>query len=193
MATHVPGLPFALDPLIAEAKRRARRRRYLAGLGLVAAVAIATGLTLGLRPGEPGRGSGAISSGGQVPQDRLIVPGVSIAGIRFGTPRRDVAKRLGTGTPIHRDLVSYWNGRLYVVYSFHDGYTGRVQALVTRWPGFRTRSGLHVGSSGQGLRSLGFGCANGSCGRGNSQTPDAQGTILTMHHGKVAEIFVGSD
>ena len=50
----IPRLPFALDPLIAEAKRRARRRRYLVGLGLVAAVAIATGLTLSLRPGASG-------------------------------------------------------------------------------------------------------------------------------------------
>jgi hypothetical protein len=43
MTTHAPRLPFALDPLIAEAKQRARRRRFLvvAVLALVLAGAAA--------------------------------------------------------------------------------------------------------------------------------------------------------
>jgi hypothetical protein len=43
MTSHVPRLPFALDPLIAEAKRRARQRRVL----LVVAVILVAGGTAG--------------------------------------------------------------------------------------------------------------------------------------------------
>lgn len=191
MTGHVPRLPFALDPLVAEARRRARRRRAFVCLALAAA---ATGLTLGLRPGHSSHGGASGSSTAHVPSDRLIVPGISIAGIRFGTPRRDVAKRLGTGKPIAHDLVAYMGGKLEIVYSFHGNYTGRVQALITTWPGFRTRSGVHVGSTREDVHTaLRFPCGDGTCSRGLSEMPDAQGTILTMRHGRVADIFVGSD
>jgi hypothetical protein len=62
MTARIPRLPFALDPLIAEAKRRMRRRRYLTALALVAAASVATALTLGLRPGQPSRGGVSGSS-----------------------------------------------------------------------------------------------------------------------------------
>jgi hypothetical protein len=192
MSTSVPELPFALDPLIAEAKRRARRRRYLAGVGLAATVAIAAGIAFGMRPGQPGRSSLSTPSYEQVPGDRLIVPGVSIAGIRFGTSRRDVAKTLGAVKPLSHDVVSYWGGRLEIVYSFHAVYTGRVQGLITHWPGFRTRSGVRIGSTRQDVRGLGAGCSDGSCGLGSGAPPDSPGTIFTLRAEKVAEIFVGS-
>jgi hypothetical protein len=50
MAAHVPRLPLSLDPLIAEAKRRARQRRKALVIALVAAVVAggATGSTLAL-------------------------------------------------------------------------------------------------------------------------------------------------
>ena len=48
MTVHVPRWPFALDPLIREAKRRARQRRFLLAGALLLA-ALATGLVLGLR------------------------------------------------------------------------------------------------------------------------------------------------
>jgi len=192
MTAHIPRLPFTLDPLIAEAKRRMRRRRYFTALALVAAAAISTTLTLGLRPGQSPRGGVSASPTADVPKDRLIVPGLSVAGIRFGTPRRAVEKRLGPGKPVHRDLVSYMGGRLFVVYSFHDGYTGRVRGLVTKWPGFKTSSGVGVGSSQQTVRALHAGCANGYCGLGDIRHPDAPGTLFFMQDGKVAEILVGS-
>jgi hypothetical protein len=68
-----------------------------------------------------------VGSGGQVPKNRLIVPGVSIGGIRFGEPRRNVTKALGRGKRATRWVVSYLGGRLQVDYSFHDGYTGRAR------------------------------------------------------------------
>jgi hypothetical protein len=59
MTIPVPGAPFAIDPLIAEAKRRARRRRYLLGVALVAAAAAA--IVFGLRAWQPSRGGVAAS------------------------------------------------------------------------------------------------------------------------------------
>lgn len=53
MTLHVPSLPFSLDPLMAEAKRRARQRRVLVALGALFLAALALGLTLALR--SPGR------------------------------------------------------------------------------------------------------------------------------------------
>lgn len=66
MTLHLPRLPITLDPLIAEAKRRARQRRLLALLALVL-VAGAAVATLDLRPsgpaGTPENGVAARSSG----------------------------------------------------------------------------------------------------------------------------------
>jgi hypothetical protein len=63
MTVRVPRLPFSVDPLIAEAKRRARRRRVLALLGLVLLAALLVGLTLALRPpGGPNGGNGGAGS-----------------------------------------------------------------------------------------------------------------------------------
>jgi hypothetical protein len=45
----VPPLPFSLDPLIAEAKRRARQRRLLIAVAVVVVGGLAAALTFGLR------------------------------------------------------------------------------------------------------------------------------------------------
>jgi Protein of unknown function (DUF4232) len=57
MSVHVPALPFGIDPLIAEAKQRARRRRLLAA-GLL--LAVGAGATAGVLAFGAGRGSGAL-------------------------------------------------------------------------------------------------------------------------------------
>jgi hypothetical protein len=66
MTLQVPQLPFPLDPLIAEAKRRARQRRLLVCLGLVLLGGVVAALTVALRP------SGGGPSGG------LAIPTVAI-------------------------------------------------------------------------------------------------------------------
>jgi hypothetical protein len=53
MTLHVPRLPFSLDPLIAEAKRRARLRRLLVALIAVVVAAAAAVLTEELRAQGP--------------------------------------------------------------------------------------------------------------------------------------------
>lgn len=60
MTARVPPLPFSLDPLMAEARRRARQRRLLA-LGLLLVV-VAAGTTLALR-GPGGSASPTATSG----------------------------------------------------------------------------------------------------------------------------------
>jgi hypothetical protein len=55
MTLRVPRLPFSLDPLIAEAKRRARQRRVLIALGVLLVAGLAAGLTFAFR--SPGGGS----------------------------------------------------------------------------------------------------------------------------------------
>ncbi len=46
MTLHVPRLPFSLDPLMAEAKRRARQRRVL--VALVVSAVVAAGVVIGI-------------------------------------------------------------------------------------------------------------------------------------------------
>jgi hypothetical protein len=58
MLARIPRVPFSLDPLIAEAKQRARRRRWLSLLAVVVAVA-AVGSALGLHSGS-GSGLAAV-------------------------------------------------------------------------------------------------------------------------------------
>jgi hypothetical protein len=65
MTLHVPRLPFALDPLIAEAKRRAKQRRVLVLAALVV-VGIVVGLAFALRStGGPKRGGASAHQGVQ--------------------------------------------------------------------------------------------------------------------------------
>ncbi len=66
MAVDLPAAPFELDPLIAEAKRRARRRRLLVAAGVVALAGLAAGLTLALR--SPGGGPGGAPATADFPQ-----------------------------------------------------------------------------------------------------------------------------
>jgi len=128
--------------------------------------------------GKPGRG--------------LIVLGSSIDGIWLGESRRNVEKKFGPGHSTSRGLVWYFGGHLLVNYWFHDGLYKQVEYLQTRWPGYRTRSGVHVGSSRRELGPLYVTCGGLECALQAGPMPDAQGTIFTMRHGRVAEMTVGS-
>jgi len=135
-------------------------------------------------------GCGGSGSKQHAPVNRLIVLGNSIGGIRLDEPRRSVEKAFGRGTSRRPGLVSYFGGRLVVDYWFHDALTGRVEGLETRWSGFHTRTGVHVGSSQQELHALHVSCSDGECGLAARQGPDAPGTGFTVRHGKVVQINV---
>jgi hypothetical protein len=126
----------------------------------------------------------------RTPENRLIVLGRSIGGIRLDEPRESVEKAFGLGSSTRRGLVSYFGGRLLVDYWFHDQLTARVESLETGWGGFHTRSGVHVGSTRQALEALHVACSDGRCGVAATSGADAPGTGFTMRHGKVATIYV---
>jgi hypothetical protein len=64
MTLQLPRLPFGLDPLIAEAKRRMRRRRILLTGGLVVLVGVGVAAGISVRSSSPGPGSGGPSGPG---------------------------------------------------------------------------------------------------------------------------------
>ena len=123
---------------------------------------------------------------------RLIVLGNSIGAIWLGESRTNVEKKFGLGHSTRRGLVSYFGGHLLVNYWFHDGLYKHVEYLQTRWEGYSTRSGVHVGSSRRELRPLYVTCRKGNCFLLAGPMPDPVGTVFTIRHGKVVEITVGS-
>jgi hypothetical protein len=133
---------------------------------------------------------GVSPSSSPQPKNRLIVLGDSIGGIRLGEPRKSVEKAFAYGRLTRRGLVWYFGGRLLVDYWFHDRLTTRVEGLETRWAGFHTRSGVHVGSSRHDLRALHVACGDGECSRAARRMPDAPGTVFTLLHGKVTRIAI---
>jgi hypothetical protein len=127
------------------------------------------------------------------PGTHLIVLADSIGGIRLDESRRSVEKAFGRGVSKRRGLVRYFGGHLLVNYWFHDGLYRRVMYLRTRWGGYHTRSGVHVGSSRQELRALYVSCSTKTgCWLQAGPTPDPLGTVFTLRHGKVAAIEIGS-
>jgi hypothetical protein len=121
----------------------------------------------------------------------LIVLGSSIDGIRLDESRTNVEKAFGGGRSRRRGLVSYFGGHLIVNYWFHDGLYKQVQYLETRWSGYHTRSGVHVGSSRRELRPLYVTCEKGNCVLLAGPLPDPVATGFTMRRGKVVDIIIG--
>jgi peptidoglycan hydrolase-like protein with peptidoglycan-binding domain len=73
MTANALRLPFSLDPLIAEAKRRARQRRTLVALALLLLAGLAAGLTYAFRSpgGSPTNGGGLTRIGANAAQPLL--------------------------------------------------------------------------------------------------------------------------
>jgi hypothetical protein len=87
MSGHVPALPIDVDPLIAEAKQRARRRRLIA-FSLCVAVGVAAGATLALRSSGGAVGLCADPPSGwkerDLPEARISPAAVVLTNFRFG-------------------------------------------------------------------------------------------------------------
>jgi hypothetical protein len=112
----------------------------------------------------------------------LIVPGGSIGGVTLGESRKQVEKAFGPGVSTRRGLVTYAGGRILVNYWFHDRLEKWVAFLQTRWGGFHTRSGVHVGSSRRELRRIYATCdSKTGCHLLEGPWPDALATSFTMH------------
>jgi hypothetical protein len=92
----------------------------------------------------------------------------------------------------HGLIRSYFVGHLLLTYVFHDSPQKYVAGLWTRWGGYRTRSGVHVGSSRGELRRIYATCdSETECHLLEGPWPDALATGFTMKHGRVAEIGIG--
>jgi hypothetical protein len=126
------------------------------------------------------------------PARHLIVLGDSIGGVRLGESRKKVEQALGRGKQNGRGVVSYFGGQLLVDYEFHDRIYRWVSYVETRWSGFHTGSGVHVGSNRQALRRIYATCdSKTECHVLEGPWPDALATGFTMRNGKVAEIEIG--
>jgi hypothetical protein len=133
---------------------------------------------------------GTLSEG--KPGRDLIVPGQSIGPIWLGESRERVERAFGPGRSTSRGLVAYLGGHLLVDYHFHDGLYKGVMSLETRWSGFHTRSGTHVGSTRDELRPLYVRCESKiQCYLEAGPWPDALATVFTMKDGKVIGIDIG--
>jgi hypothetical protein len=170
MTLHAWRVPFALDPLIAEAQRRARHRRLLVVLGvaLLAAVMAGTAVTLGL-PGGSSGGAGraginraSLSATGRVRPGGVVV-GQHIGPVRVEEPKAQIKQTLGLGKSLRLAGVSlrtvdhgrhFWfypKVGIYVSYPASRALYLRASTVMTRSPRYKTRSGIGVGSS---LRQL---------------------------------------
>jgi hypothetical protein len=173
MTLHVPRLPVSLDPLIAEAKRRARQRRVVIAAVLLAA-GLGAGLTLALRssPGGPGSGGPSGAAAGAVAR----VSNRGIGGVRIGATKAQTVATLsrlfgppsrrfvsdGCGSPTVTEVA--W-GNLYAEFR-NDTFSG-YRYLSGTWlrtgvypsrnlssvqPRLATAAGITIGDSLQQLR-----------------------------------------
>jgi hypothetical protein len=87
MTVHIPRLPFALDPLMAEAKRRARQRRFLIAVVLLALIGGAAGAFAAFRsPNGPMSSLPAALGGGSAQARGTLVADFPRLGIWFRYP-----------------------------------------------------------------------------------------------------------
>ena len=166
-----------------------QRMKYLP---LLVAVAAATGLTacsshrVTEKSTQP-----RVERSSALPTNRVIVLGRSIGAISLGEGRSSIRRTLGAGKRLSRGVFSYFGGRVLISYWFHDQLTQRVNYTKTKWSGFHTRSGVHVGTSRRDLHFPAGSCLNGICGLAASKGADAPGTAFGIRRRKVAWIAVG--
>jgi hypothetical protein len=135
--------------------------------------------------------TGCGSSRHALPKNRLIVLGRSIGPISLGERRSAVMRALGSGKRVRLGIASYFGGRLFVNYWFHDELTQRVSEIETAWDGFHTRSGVRVGTDRRDLHLPGRSCLGDLCAVAASKGPDAPGTGFRIRNDKIARISVG--
>ena len=157
MSEHVSRVPFSLDPLIAEAKRRARQRRMLVVVALVLVVA-GGGATLALRP------FGLLRTSQSTPT--RFVPGTLATGVGGPIPEFTGGAVSAMSAASRSDawivgsVAWHWDGRAWrtvplpkgndlwsvaavapddawTVGALGDGSLARSHALIEHWDGMR--------------------------------------------------------
>lgn len=135
MTVHIPRLPFALDPLMAEAKRRARQRRLLIAVFLLALIGGAAGASLALRgPSQRvvgGRAKTASSSlgSGELAAYAYLIPSNPAAPRAGQWATRVSETKIRVGDRVPGPLGGLWKV-VAVEPTAQDGQ----QAAVRGWP-----------------------------------------------------------
>lgn len=88
MTAHLPRLPFALDPLMAEAKRRARQRRFLIAVVVVVLAGGAAGAVAVLRSPQGPTSLPAALGGGSAQRGGTALADFPRFGLSFRYPAR---------------------------------------------------------------------------------------------------------
>lgn len=126
------------------------------------------------------------------PAAHLLIPGESIGVVRMGERRSAVEKALGRGRPNGHGVVSYFSGRLSVIYEFHDAVYPWVNGLATTSAGYITNSGVHVGSPRAALNPLFVTCVDRTaCRVQEGPWADALMTSFLLRRGRIVEIGMG--
>jgi hypothetical protein len=165
MTSSAPGLPFSLDPLIGEARRRMRRRRLF--LGAVALAAIAAAMVAATRPpGGPGSsGSGALSGPGRAGSVRIDNAGMigslqmnrsTLAQVIAFAGRPSVERRhhdryvaytvLGYGCAEGPGTKKYWASYPIACRTSFYLVDGRLSLFITQDPRFALAGGVRIGT-----------------------------------------------
>lgn len=168
----VPRLPVTFDPLIGEAKRRARRRRVLIVAVLLAA-GLGAGVTLALRSSPSGPASGGPSGAAAGAVARVSDKG--IGGVRIGATKAQTVATLSRllGPPSRRfvsdacgpaftevawgNLYAEFRSDTFSGYRYLSGIWLRTGVypghnLSTVGPRLATTAGITIGDSLQQLR-----------------------------------------
>ena len=110
MTVRVPRLPFSVDPLIAEAKKRARQRRLLIALAVLLLAGMTAGLTSAFRSPGGGSPNGGGLASAHYPQGRA---GANQARLERGGPVKLLAGPVSTsalGTKASFEVFDHWYG-----------------------------------------------------------------------------------
>ena len=189
---HLPSAPRAVTVVVAT--RRAKVGSSTRTPGRVTSYANVTAFSKRYYVDETRAAMSALRWGplGETkPRRHLIVLGSSIGDVWLGESRQKVENALGMGRRRGHGVVSYPRQHLLVDYDFHDRIYPWVSYVETRWSGYHTRSGVHVGSTRQGLGPLYVSCASKTdCTLQAAAMPDAPGTFFTLRHDTIVEIAV---
>ena len=127
MTVRAPRFPFTLDPLMAEAKRRARQRRVLIALAVLLA-ALAIGLTFAFRsPGGRSPNGGGLTSGNHSSAER---PGSGPLAVTTGMTAKEVLAT--AGRPLLVDRQNPRNPDCWVYAVNRSGWVPRLGVCFRR-------------------------------------------------------------